>query len=158
MPRTRAQRQQALTAPTAPSIPEPLRHSKNYVPTKTRFLDLPYELREMIFIHALIVRPASTEEDSSQDVEVPLEPNRWRSSRKPGPTSKIWQTHQRLQRPSIMLLATRKKIHEGVASVLYGKNTFRLPAAAKLSDKFLELYAQYFRGVVVAPPASLHME
>ena len=152
MPKTRAQRQQALTAPTAPSTPEPVRHGTNYVPTKTRFLDLPYELREMIYIHALVVRPASTEEDSGQDVEVPLEPNHWRSSRKPGPTSKVWQTHQRLQRPNIMLLATRKEIHDEAAAILYGKNTFRLPAAAKLSDKFLELYAQYFQSVVVDMP------
>ncbi|CAF9929785.1 MAG: hypothetical protein HETSPECPRED_007448 [Heterodermia speciosa] len=131
MPRTRAQRQQALTAPTAPSTPEPVRHSNNYVPTKTRFLDLPYELREMIYIHALIVCPASTEEDSSQDVEVPLEPNHRRSSRKPGPTSQIWQTHQRLQRPSIMLLATPKEIHEEGCAHSVRKEHISSPSSGK---------------------------
>ena len=133
MPQTRSQHRQALNSPSAPPTQEPARHGRNYVPTYTSFLDLPAEVRVMVYKHALIARPTSTE-PNNDDVDVPMEPNTWSAERKFHWNDRIWRTHQKVQRPAAMFLATCKMVHVEATPILYGMNTFRLPDATKLNE------------------------
>ena len=130
----------------------PARSGTNYVTTWTKFLDLPIEIRLMIYRSALIALPTFMDSETDLDnIEVPMEPNQWPSGRQPRLGATIWQTHQPVQRPCTMLLATCKKAHREAVPILYGENIFRLPAAAKLSEEGCwDTHASDFRNVVIS--------
>lgn len=133
--------------------PPPTRYGTNYVPTYTNFLDLPAEVRVMVYKYALIARPIS-KKPVTDDFDVPMEPNNWPADSKLHYwNDRIYRTHQKVQRPAAMFLATCRTVNEEAKPILYGMNTFRLPDATKLSKLsetgFLKTSMDRFRSIVI---------
>ena len=157
---TRSARPKALPSPKPPpgsdSDPDPeaafltvARRGNGYVPTMTSFLDLPYEIREKVYMLALVVRPVSTK-PIADGIELLMEPIVWPSGRKPHWKSKAWKSYEKIEKLSANVLLANKRIHNEAAAILYGENIFRLPNPVDLSgDSCFTTYATLFRKVVI---------
>ncbi|KAK3401551.1 hypothetical protein B0T20DRAFT_346306 [Sordaria brevicollis] len=114
------------TRPRPPRIVtriQPHRQCANRPPRFWRFLDLPAEVRNMIYSHILTTPPSSSSSHScSHSSKSSSSPSRNDDTTGAAiDVARVWESHPRFD---LSLLLVSKKIHSEAAAILYSKNTF----------------------------------
>lgn len=121
-------------------------YQRDHVETRKGFLDLPFEIREMIYRLALAEYSSFKFIDSAH-MEAIYSARESFAREQSALHLSLPYTYESLYRPDLLVVS--RLVHEEAAAIFYGQNAFYLPARIKQNVSHWKTYAHLFRKVVV---------